>query len=299
VLFLAIDRAYHLYRFGECCSTYIDIYARQQHELNRYLPAAYPYTNPFWQGFLGAVISPEKSIFLFDPLLILLVILVLVAWKRLAREIRVYVTTLTVILIGYIAFHARLDFWSGDAAWGDRYVTTPVQLLALLPVPLLLRHGTKLPTIVRRAGIATLIAAVAVQVASVALWYPLEFRQMRFLGHPTFVVGLRFRNIAALALDKMEAWHLTDAQTQDNIRVTVPYLYPFLIMRRHPGLPTWAAVLLVSEWIALFGALVWVLIAIGAWMRTGWADASIERSVYQQGPHDLDPNPVLVQKRGT
>ena len=283
-VFFAIDRAYHLYRFGECCNTYIDIYARQQHELDPTLPAAFPYTTPFWHGVWGALISPEKSLFLFDPLVILLAALALWGWTRWAAEIRMYVAAWTLILAAYIAFHARLDFWSGDVAWGDRYITTPVQLLALLSVPLLMRHGGSLPGILRITGMATIVAAVAVQMASVALWYPLEFQQMRFLGHPTFVVGLRFRNIAAMAMGKLEAWHLMDGPTQDNIRATVPYLHPFLFVRRHPGLPAWLENLLVGEWIGLVGALLVVLIVIGARMRTGSADRSLEPSVYQFDP---------------
>ena len=45
-----------------------------------------------------------------------------------------------VLLLAYISFYARVVFWSGDSAWGDRYVSTTVELAALLAVPLLLRH---------------------------------------------------------------------------------------------------------------------------------------------------------------
>src|SRR5579872_2945485 len=296
--FLAIARAYHFYRFGECCNTYIDIYARQQHQLNPLLPAAFPYTTPFSHGFWGALITPEKSIFLFDPLLILLVILVITAWKQFSEEIRAYVVSLTVILIAYIAFHARFDFWSGDVAWGDRYLSTPVQLLAMMSVPLLLRHWAELAQVVRAAGLAILAAAVAVQAASVALWYPLEFRQMTFLGHPTFVVGLRFRNIAAMALDKMAAWHLTNNLTQDNFRATGFYFYPFLLMRRHADLPAWSTVLLAGGWIALVGGLVWVLFVIGSRARTGWATGSAGEPARQSGIRGEHSSTVLLQKRG-
>jgi len=43
-------------------------------------------------------------------------------------------------------------------------------------------------------------ASVTIQCASLAFWLPLEIYQMDTLGHPTFVVFLRFKNIAAFAL---------------------------------------------------------------------------------------------------
>jgi hypothetical protein len=38
-----------------------------------------------------------------------------------------------------------------------------------------------------------------------AFWLPLEIYQMETLGHPTFVIALRFKNIVAFALGKMDA----------------------------------------------------------------------------------------------
>src|SRR5580704_10530241 len=37
----------------------------------------------------------------------------------------------------YMSFYARYFVWSGDFAWGDRYVSTAVELASLLAVPLL------------------------------------------------------------------------------------------------------------------------------------------------------------------
>ena len=42
--------------------------------LNPALPANYPWEVPFHVGFLGALFKPEKSIFLFDPLLVLTIL---------------------------------------------------------------------------------------------------------------------------------------------------------------------------------------------------------------------------------
>src|SRR5439155_25273162 len=37
-----------------------------------------------------------------------------------------------------------------------------------------------------------------IQLASLAFWLPLEIYQMEMMGHPTFVIGLRFKNIVGL-----------------------------------------------------------------------------------------------------
>jgi hypothetical protein len=57
-------------------------------------------------------------------------------------------------------------------------------------------------------GIVLVLASFLIQIASLMFWLPLEIHQMETLGYPTFVIALRFRNIAAFALGKMDAWGL-------------------------------------------------------------------------------------------
>ena len=71
VFFLLIDRWYQYYRFGSFTNTYVSVFAREARMLNPSLPANYPWELPFHVGFFGALFKPEKSIFLFDPLLLL------------------------------------------------------------------------------------------------------------------------------------------------------------------------------------------------------------------------------------
>jgi len=271
LLFVAADRAYHFYRFGACCNTYIDIYAQQTKLLDPTLPANFPYTTPFWSGFWGPLVTLEKSIFLFDPLLIVLAILVVIAWKRFGAEIRAYLVSTALMLLAYIAFHARFDFWSGGAAWGDRYLSIPVQLLALVSVPLLLRHGATMGQVVRKCGSAIVAAAIGVQLLSVTVWHPLEIEQMQTMGKPVFVIGLRLLNTVAIVLGKMDAWHLTNTYTKayGTFHATTLYFYPFLISQRH-HLPAWFSGAIIAAWIALVAVLVWVLYQIRKQARWGW-----------------------------
>src|SRR6185437_7823374 len=78
--FLFFDRLYQFYRFGSWTSTYVKIAAIEQRLHNPSLPANFPWTTPFWKGFLGPLVSPEKSIFLFDPLIILTILIVILGW---------------------------------------------------------------------------------------------------------------------------------------------------------------------------------------------------------------------------
>src|SRR5260370_19169314 len=126
---------YQFYRFGSFTNTYVSLFAKEQRLADPTLPVNFPWSTPFHEGFLGPLLKPEKSIFLFDPLLIVVMMLLLVLWKRLSPEGRAYAVNSLLLLLGYISFYALYTYWAGDFAWGDRYVSTSVELVALLAVP--------------------------------------------------------------------------------------------------------------------------------------------------------------------
>jgi hypothetical protein len=305
--FLLIDRLYQFYRFGSFTNTYVSLFAREQRLQDPTLPLNYPWNGPFLEGFLGPLFKPEKSIFLFDPLLVLAIILLVALWRRLSCEVRAYVVAALLLLFGYICFYARYAYWAGDFAWGDRYVSTAVEMVALMAAPLLLRfrslgaetgdsqalkpasskvtRGTTevvpLPVLpppalpapavlvkpelrrwMWRAGIAILVASLVIQLASLAFWLPLEIYQMETLGHPTFVIALRFKNIAAFALGKMDAWGLNnESMTQDAwdyVHITTWNFLPFLL-RRVGAAPRWVVDLAFAIWWAGIAGLLYFL----------------------------------------
>jgi hypothetical protein len=261
--FFLIDRVYQYYRFGSFLNTYVTIFGQQQRELNPSLPANFPFETPFRVGFFGALFAPEKSIFLFDPLLLLTVLIVLTAgWKTLSPAVKAYLASSCLLLLLYICFYARYTVWSGDSAWGDRYVSSAAQLVAFLSVPLLLRYRSSITLPAWRLGLALVAFSGAVQIASVAFWLSLEIYQMTTLGHPTFVVWLRFKNIAAFALGKMDAWGLTNSDMLtdpwDYVHITTWNFLPF-VLRRVGEAPRWVVRVALAAWIAGIGLLVWVL----------------------------------------
>jgi hypothetical protein len=166
------------------------------------------------------------------------------------------------LLGAYILFYARYYVWSGDYAWGDRYITTPVQLLAMVSIPLLLRHRESLQKIAYQLGMALAAVSVTVQLASIIFWHPLELQQMETLGHPTSVVALRFKNIAAVVLGKVDQWGLSNQLTREaGIHSATPYFLPFLL-KKNGSVSGATADALVAAWFVLLAALVFVLLLI-------------------------------------
>jgi hypothetical protein len=263
--FLLVDRIYQFYRFGSLTNTYVSLFAKEQRLQDPTLPANFPWSTPFFEGVLGPLFKPEKSIFLFDPLLVLAILLLVVLWKQLSPEVRAYGVASLLLLLGYIGFYARYTYWAGDFAWGDRYVSTAAELVAMLAVPLLLRYRGNLSVWLWRCGVLVIAASLIIQIASLAFWLPLEIYQMETLGHPTFVIALRLKNIAAFALGKMDAWGLNnEAMTQDPwdyVHITTWNFLPFLL-RRVGAAPKWVVEVAFAAWgsgIAALGALSWRL----------------------------------------
>lgn len=269
VFFGIIERLYNYYKF-ETWGTYLPIFAREQRAADPSLPSNFPWSTPLHEGILGALFKPEKSIFLFDPLLILAIILLLVLWKRLPAEVRAFAVTSILLMSGYIIFYARYTYWAGDFAWGDRYVSTSVEVATLLAIPLLMRFRGNLSRWIWRGGAALLGVSLVIQLASLAFWLPLEIYQMETFGHPTFVIALRFKNIAAFALGKMQAWGLnTEAMAQDPwdyVHLTTWNFLPF-VLRRVGVVPRWVVDIAFVIWLGSIAALTAALLMLRGALR--------------------------------
>jgi len=273
-----LDRAYQFYRFGSWTTTYAGLVAKETIARDPSLPRNWPWTTPWHQGFLGALFSPEKAIFPFDPLIILALALVVLHWRRLQPAVRAYAIACGLMLLAYLSFYARYFAWAGDFAWGDRYVSTAVELVALLAIPLLLRYRLQAGRIVWTSGIVLLCASVLIQLESLMFWLPLEIYQEETLGHPTWVIALRAKNILAFALGKMSAWGLNNVpMTQDRwdyVHITCWNFLPFLL-RRVGEAPSWAVQTAFTVWFAGLAALAATLLRI--------------RSLARQAKEDLNP----------
>ena len=261
-LFLFFDRVYQFYRFGSWTNTYVKVAAFEQRLRDPSIPANFPWTTPFVKGFLGALTSPEKSIFLFDPLIVLSIVLAILAWGRFSPAVKAYLLAMFALVFVYICFYARYFEWSGNFAWGDRYVSTSVQMAAFISVPLLLKFRAHLGKVAWGVGLSLVGASLVIQFASLAFWLPLEIYQGDDFGHPQWVIWLRCKNIVAFALGKMDAWGLnTDAMTYDQWdfqHITCWNFLPF-VLRRIGAAPTWVVDTVFGIWTAGLAVLAYSL----------------------------------------
>ncbi len=258
-VFLLLDRIYQYIRFDSWTNTYMGVLGREQRMMDPTLPSSFPFNGHWFQGglnsgVLGPLFAPEKTIFLFDPMFPLTLLLAAFLWKCLAPSVKAFLAASLLLVLAYIAFYARFYSWAGDFAWGDRYISSAVELTTLLAIPLLLRYRQALGgTIFYLASIIT-AASLFIQCASLAFWLPLEIYQRNPLSPHSWVVPLRFKNIAAFALGRREAWGLnTPAMFQDPwdaAHITTWNFLPSLL--RHIGVaPLWVVHVLYFVWLAV------------------------------------------------
>jgi hypothetical protein len=262
-VFLSLDRIYQYIRFDSWTNTYVAYFAHEQRLLDPSLSPNFPFNRGWFEGginsgILGPFFMPEKTIFLFDPMFPLALLLTALLWKRLTPVVRAFTVATLAMLGAYIVFYARYNWWAGDFAWGDRYISSAVEFTTLLAIPLLIRYRRTLSRAVWYLGLTVTGISVTIQCASLAFWVPLEIYQMETFGHPTWVVFLRFKNIVAFVLHKRVAWGLdTFAMFQDSwdaAHITTWNFLPSLL--RHIGqAPLWSVHVLYGVWSAVALAL--------------------------------------------
>jgi Glycosyltransferase family 87 len=253
VVALLIDRWYQWHRFGELFSTYIGIYGRLNRPPNE--PASFPFSYPFWKGFLGTFFSPDKSVLLFDPLLILVLLLAVRNWRTIDRGLRLLLVCLTLLLVAYSLGYARYFDFGGDVAWGHRFVLLPVQLLCLFAVPLLIQH--------RWPALWVLVfASVILQAASTMILPTVEVVQ-RDMGSQHGVLWNRAVNIAQIATNSEDPQRFIGTP----IEWRALSYFPFQLRMRFPRIAVWA----IAGWTALFLSLPLLISAL--WLQARRQDS--------------------------
>ncbi len=256
-LYLALDRAYQWLRFGDFTTTYIHLYGMHARALNPALPEAYPFVTPFREGFVGPFLSPQRSVFLLEPLLTVALVVTVVRLKQAEGAWKAAAAVLGCLLLAQVGFYATYYDWSGAAAWGDRFITVPVHLLGALGVAVALSQWKSLGSWGRRTVAVTFAGAVAIQLASVALWYNLEEAQALHWHRPVLLPWQRFVNLTGALLGRFEEWGL--AYPGFTPRVIRPNFLPFLV---ESYLPRTAACVVQGLWgICVVALAVFVVVA--------------------------------------
>jgi hypothetical protein len=234
--FVLLERCIQFWRFGNWTATYYSgmlaaaVTASGSNRL---------YRHPFWKGLWAALGSPSDSIFLFDPLLTLAVVLLAISWKRLSAEVKCYAIGALASLTVYLLFYATYESPTGETSWGDRYVTTPVLLLALLGVPLVLKLFSRMPI----WAWVVVAWSVLLQLASLPVIMSIEVYQA-FYCELEDSISMRLLNIWLV-------W--TGESTNSPLFMSTPQEWrtwnflPFQMRLRYPELARWA----VAMWWAL------------------------------------------------
>ena len=162
------------------------------------------FTTPFLHGAAGLLFSPEKSVLLFAPIVILVVLGSIRLWTAKKR----FVVVLTVAnLLVFFVLSATWHSWQGGWSWGPRLL-----LPGVIPSMVLLSPLTKKE---RRVGIGLLAAGFVVSASTILV--PTRAQQ---LDHPLPSVGpgilRQYRLIPAATRYSVD--HLRNATPGDSRR---------------------------------------------------------------------------------
>ena len=177
VLFGSLDMAVNYWKFGSLVST-------------GYEQEASPWAG--WShipaGLHGFLLSPGKSVFLYNPLLLLWPFSV----RPFFREHRAESVMTSLALAATMLFFAPLYWWHGDWAWGPRYLLPVIPLLVLSLAPLV-RVAAEVVSL-RRVLVALLALAVVVNTLGMAVNFFFYIRAVSSMGHVhddwNFIPGL-------------------------------------------------------------------------------------------------------------
>lgn len=222
-VFVFIDRAYHFYRFESWTSTYYDIIFQQRGDVVK--------PGNFWIGFPALVWSVKHNIWQFDPLSLLGLVSLPVFWRILPVRQRIFALAAVLLLSIYLGFYSSThDQFDGAAAWGCRYVTTPMVLLGAFFIAVVLGYRRRISPLLKGLAAVGVVAGLMVQILSTVFWYNLEeVQQIEGRGASSSMVALRAQNVAALATGSWEEWGLLPSG--ESTRMRTPNYFPFLLSK--------------------------------------------------------------------
>jgi hypothetical protein len=232
--FFLIDRLYQFKRFGEWTSTYLDMLAKAQKASDSSTPPDWPWTLSPVEGISNVLFSPEKSIFLYDPLIIILLLIVCIRHFKLKGNAKfktrgAYLIAGSVSLIIYLLEYARYYDWGGDSAWGARFHTSPVHILCLLAAPLYLEVFTRLWWGFKGLFVFLLGASLVVQFMSIFFGYGIEITQQVCGIGTSFRLLQRFENFWAFITRSEIATFPASCYTDYySDKLVTPYFWSFI-----------------------------------------------------------------------
>ncbi len=217
--FVLLERVLNYARYGSWTATsaslHLQIYAKADTLISpdavvegttKSFPFLKLLTNVKPEALFAPFISPEKSIFLYDPLVLPCLILLVICWRFLSQPIKWYLIAAIIGFILHLYIYSWTPEWVNQGAWGARYHITSVHLILIPLIPLLIQgavtqinHSKKL---IKKVSILTariiIVLAVCVQFSSITIDGAVEAYQQQSGVGSSLRILQRFENIAEL-----------------------------------------------------------------------------------------------------
>lgn len=258
MFFLGIDRFYHWIRFDTFSGSYTAIWAEQMKSNDPSLPKSFPFSVPFIEGFLGFLFSPEKSIFLFNPLILVTLYISIKNWKDISYNVRAFLISLVFLLFATIVTYSTWFLWGGGGAWGARYTTTASQLISMVAIPLAMKFSLK-STIEKVTLKVTILVSLLIQLSSILFDFNLELVQNNTIRKSIFIIIQRFFNSIAIFTGNFDSWGLrpTSIPINESQRFITFTFFPW--KNASAFLPPHLTVVLQIIWLVLLVILIYLI----------------------------------------
>ncbi|MGF1591281.1 MAG: glycosyltransferase family 39 protein [Pleurocapsa sp.] len=181
------------------------------------------------EALLAPLFSPEKSIFLYDPLVLPCLIILFICWGFLSPYIKWYVVVAILSFLLHLYIYSWTSDWIKHGSWGARYHITSVHLLLIPLIPLLIQGATKkinqntdfLKAAFSWIARVIIILAMLIQFSSITLSPNLEVIQQELGVGSRFRLIQRFNNIFYLLnYDQNPNIQISKAQEQWPHKIT-------------------------------------------------------------------------------
>src|SRR5262249_36850527 len=124
-------------------------------------------STPLWVGLYGEFFSSGKSFFLYAPITLLFFFGIRAFYRRAKYEAILFLMILIILPIKYAGWWV----WSGDPAWGPRYLLVLTPFL-MLPAAEVVEASIRDYKFVRKTAIGALfLVSMAIQLLAISVHY--------------------------------------------------------------------------------------------------------------------------------
>ena len=295
--FVLLERVLTFIRYGSWSATTVSLHLQIYDKANTLIDSnavvsgvtqGFPFlkllTKVKPEALFAPFISPEKSIFLYDPLVLPCLILLFLCWKYLSHYIKWYTIATIVGFLLHLYIYSWTSGWINQGAWGARYHITSIHLLLIPLIPLLIKGAIKqidqsknlYSKVLTWSARSVIVLAICVQVSSITLDGGVEAYQQQLGIGSSWRMGQRFKNISTLLIDGTLEFKTADiTQVEDVARAafmekqivnrTRWNILPFLYQRNLEKSPLGKLIpILIALWglilVAAVSSTIWIFI---------------------------------------